>query len=198
MELDDFKTTWNEMDNQVKAKQIVNPKFFDNMSKRKFHSRLNKIILPEILGSTVCIGSAFFIGFNFYRLDTLTFKIIGVLSILLFVVLCVLSIMSIQHLCKSADINKSYAETVKNFGIEKIKFCKLQKLNLTLSYLLLVTVMLLLTKLFGKHDITDSKYFWIFSISLGYIFLVFFAKFVTKSYNKTIRETEDLLNELQN
>lgn len=198
MELDDIKNTWDEMSTQVNQKQNLNLKIFDNMSKRKFHSHLNKIIVPEILGSAVCIGGAVFIGFNFYKLDTIAFQIVGVLAILLFVILCVLSLMSIQHLYKAGDINKPYADTLKKFAIEKIKFCKLQKLNLTLSYLLLVTVILLLTRLFGRNEITDSKYFWIFSFSIGYIFLVFFSKFVSKSYSKTIRETENLLNELSN
>lgn len=198
MELDDIKNTWDEMSTQVNQKQNLNLKIFDNMSQRKFHSHLNKIIVPEILGSAVCIGGAVFIGFNFYKLDTISFQIVGVLAILLFVILCVLSLMSIQHLYKAGDINKPYADTLKKFAIEKIKFCKLQKLNLTLSYLLLVTVILLLTRLFGRNEITDSKYFWIFSFSIGYIFLVFFSKFVSKSYSKTIRETENLLNELSN
>ena len=198
MELDDIKNTWDEMSTQVNQKQNLNLKIFDNMSQRKFHSHLNKIIVPEILGSAVCTGSAVFIGFNFYRLDTISFQIVGVLAILLFVILCVLSLMSIQHLYKAGDINKPYADTLKKFAIEKIKFCKLQKLYVTLSYLLLVTVILLLTRLFGRNEITDSKYFWIFSFSIGYIFLVFFSKFVSKSYSKTIRETENLLNELSN
>ena len=196
MELDDIKNTWDEMSYRVKEKQNVNLKLFDNMSKRKFDRHLNKIIFPEILGSAVCIGSAAFIGFNFYRLDTVTFKVVGILSILLFVVLCVLSLLSIQHLYKGVDVNKPYADTLKTFAIEKIKFCKLQKLNITVSYLLLVTVILLMTRLFGRNEITDSKYFWILSFSIGYIFLVFFSKFVYKSYNKTIRETENLLKEL--
>ena len=196
MELDDFKNTWDEMTNRVKEKQNLNLKMFDKKNKMKFHSSLKKILVPEILASVICIGCAIFIGFNFGRLNTIAFKIVGIVAILLLVILPAISLMSIQQLYKAGDINKSYADTVKEFAIKKIKFCKLQKLNFILCHLLLVTVILLVTKLFGRNEITDGNYFFITSFGIGYIVLVFFSKWVFKVYNKKIRQTEDLLNEL--
>lgn len=198
MELDDLKNTWNNMNDRVTEQQNIHLKNFDKMSQNKFHSSLKKIILPEILGSIVCIVCAVYIVYNFDKLDTITFQIVGVTAVLLLLILPVLSLMSIQQIYKVGDASRTYAETLKEFTVQKIKFCKLQKLNLTLSYLLLVMVILLSARLFGRNEITDSKYFWIFSMSFGYIFLVFFAKWVGKQYNNTIRETEDLLKELSN
>ena len=196
MELDDFKNTWDEMGNRVKEKQNLNLKIFDKMNRTKFHSSLKKILLPELLGSIVCIGFAIFIVFNFEKLDTVSFKISGAIAVLLFILLPTISLLSIQQLYKSADINKSYADTLKDFAVQKIKFCKLQKLNFTLSYLLLVAVILISTRLFGKNEATDNSYFFIISFGFGYIVLLSFSKWVFKKYNKTIRQTEDLLNEL--
>ena len=196
MELDDFKSTWEDKKSRLTLKENLNLKTFNTMSKKRFYNKLRKIVLPEMLGSIVCIGSVIFIAFNFYRLNTFAFQITGIITIVLFLILPALSFMSIQQLYLSADINKSYADTLKEFTIKKIKFFKLQKLNLTLCYLLFVTVALLLTRLFGKTAITESKYFFIITYSAGYIILAFFSKWVFKSYNKTIRETEVLLNEL--
>ena len=196
MELDDLKNTWNEMDNQVKEKQNLTLKIFDKMSNRKFHSKMYKIILPEILGSLICISSAFFIGFNFHKLVGATYQIIGVIGILIFVMVTGISLLSLQNLNKVGDVGKPYVDTLKDFATQKIKFYKLQKLNLRLSYLQLVIVVLLLPKFFEKSGITDSKYFYIFSFSFCFIFLLIFSKWVMKSYNKTIRQTEDLLKEL--
>jgi hypothetical protein len=196
MELDDLKNTWNEIDNQVKGKQNVTLKIFDKMSNRKFHSKLYKIILPEILGSLICISSAFFIGFNFDKLDGTTSQIIGVIGILVFVMVTAISLLSLQNLNKVGDVGKPYVDTLKDFATQKIKFCKLQKLNLRLSYLQLVIVVLLLPKLFSNNGIPYGIYFYTFSFSCCFIFLLFFSKWVMKSYNKTIRQTEDLLKEL--
>jgi hypothetical protein len=196
MELDDFKNTWDEISNRVKEKQNLNLKMFDKMNKSKFNSSLKKILLPEILGSIICIGFAIFLVFNFDKLDTVSFKIAGGIAILLFIFLPVISLLSIQRLYKSADINKSYADTLKDFAVQKINFCKLQKLNFTLSYLLLAMIILISTRLFGKNEATYSTYFFIISFGFGYIVLLSFSGWVFKKYNKTIRQTEDLLNEL--
>jgi membrane associated rhomboid family serine protease len=196
MELDDFKNTWDEIGKQVEEKQNFNPKILNKMSKSKFNSKLQKIAIPEIIASIICVGSAIYIGFQFNLLDTSLFKFIGVSAILLFILLPAISLFSVQQLYKSIDINKSYAETLKEFAVQKMKFCKLQKLNITMSYPLLALLMILVTKLFGKHTNDENAYFMIFGFCFGYVVLLFFSKWVFKKYNGIIQQTEDLLNEL--
>jgi hypothetical protein len=152
--------------------------------------------LPELLGSLICISSAFFIGFNFDKLNGFFYQIIGVLGISIFVIVTAISLLSLQNLYKVGDVGKPYVDTLKDFATQKIKFHKLQKLNLKFSYLQLVIVVLLLPKLFSKNGIPYSIYLYAFSFTCCFIFLLFFSKWVMKSYNKTIRQTEDLLNEL--
>jgi len=41
-----------------------------------------------------------------------------------------------------------------------------------------------------------NKYFWTFSFTLGYIFLLFYSKWVSKHYNKILSQAEELLKEL--
>ena len=196
MEIDDFKNTWDEMSKQVKEKQNLNPKMFNKMSERKFTSNLQKIAIPEIIGGVICVGCAIYIGFQFKLLDTALFKIVGVVSILLLIVLPAISLFSIQQLYKSTDISKSYAETLKEFAVQKMNFWKLQKLNITLSYLLLAVVIILVTKFFGNHTNDENAYTMIFGFCFGYVVLLFFSKWVFKKYNKIIQQTEYLLNEL--
>jgi uncharacterized membrane protein YqhA len=96
----------------------------------------------------------------------------------------------------TADLNKTYAETLKDFAIQKLRFHKFQKINVTLSYLLLITTIILMSKFLNGKDITANKYFWIFSFTIGYLFLLFYSKWVSKYYNNTLRQSEDLLKEL--
>jgi len=95
------------------------------------------------------------------------------------------------------DVNRSYAETLKEFAVQKIRFCKLQKLNFTLSYLLLATAILLSARLFGKSWVSGNKFFFIASFSIGYIVLLFFSKWVWKRYTNVLRQAEDLLKEIE-
>jgi hypothetical protein len=122
----------------------------------------------------------------------------GVLSILLLLLLPTISSLSTWKLSKPSNLNKPYAETLKAFANQKIRFIKLQKLNVTLSYLLLVSIIVLLSKLFSGKDLFDSKYFWLFSFTIGYIFLLFYSKWVDNYYRKKLQQAEELLAELAN
>lgn len=196
MELDDLKNTWDNRSNK-EQQQNLTTKLIDQMTQEKYNSKINKIAYPEIIGSVICLLATIFIGLNFYKLDTNFLQGVGVISILVLLTLSVVSFLSLRQLKITNDFSKPYAETLKIFATQQLEFYKLQKINMTLSYLLLVTVIILLSKFFSGRDITDSKYFWTFSFSFGYIFLLFFSKLVTRFYKTTLRKSEELLKELQ-
>lgn len=196
MELEDFKNTWSDLSNRVTINENFNLKKFDKMNQFKSQSILYRIILPEVLGTIVCIGAAIFIAANFSKLQPIAYQIVGLLTILILLILSVLSLKSILPLFKVADLNKTYAETLKDFATKKRNFFKLQKWNLLLSYALLVPVILLSTRLFGRNEITESKNFFVLAFTFGFAFFLFFSSWVGKKYKKSIRMTEDLLKEL--
>lgn len=193
MELDDLKNSWSEVSNQAK----IDIKMIDQITKFKYKSSLKKIIYPEIIGVLICILGAIYIGQHFDKLDTNLLKGTGILTIIILVLLPLISLISLLQFNNIGDLNKTYSETLKDFATQKIRFHKLHKINSTLSYILLVTVIILLSKLFGENDISKNKYFWVFSFSFGYIFLLFYSKWVTKYYKNTLQQIEDLLNELE-
>jgi len=196
MELDDLKNTWKETRNPLTDQQTVNRETLEKISNQNFRSRVNKITIPEIVGSIVCLAAAVYIGSSFDKLDSAFLQGAGVLSILLLLLLPVISYLSTRRLKVSGRIDQPYAAVVKDFAVQKIRFIKLQKLNVTLSYLLLVAVIVLLSKLFSGKDISVIKNYWLFSFSIGFIFLLFYSKWVNKYYRKTLRQAEELLREL--
>jgi hypothetical protein len=196
MELDDLKNTWDNI-NQSEKQPHLTPKIIDQMIQKKYNSKINKIAYPEITGIMICLIGTVFIGVNFYKLDTSFLQTAGIVSILLLVMVSVISLISLRKLNITEDVNQPYAETLKKFASQKLQFYKLQKINSTLSYLLAVTIIILLSKLFNGRDIAESKYFWLFSFTFGYIFLLFYSKLVSKSYKKTVNQAEELLKELQ-
>lgn len=196
MELDDLKNTWNNQTDKTKQQNLT-IKIIDQMTQTKYNSKIKRIAYPEIIGSVICLIAALFIGLNFYKLDTTFLQGVGVTSILVLLTLSTVSFLSLRQLKMTNDFNKPYAETLKKFATQKLEFYKLQKINMTLSYLLLVTIIILISKFFNGSDITDSIYFWTFSFSFGYIYLLFLSKFVAKFYKNTLTKTEELLLELQ-
>jgi hypothetical protein len=197
MELDDFKKTWNETKIQVQKEQEINPIKLKIISNQKYQLKMKRIIIPELVGSIVCLAAAVFIGFNFRNLDTALLQGAGVISILLLLLLPVISALSTSQISTPVNVNKPYAEILKAFAIKKIRFVKLQKMNVTLCYLLLVNIIVLLSKLLGETDLSYNKYFWLFAFTIGFIFLLFYSRWVEKYYHRTLRQSEELLRELR-
>lgn len=195
MELDNLKSTWQNEGKTATQNNLTNL-IIDTMTQEKYSSKIKKIIYPEIIGSSICIVAAGFMMLNFYRLDTVALQAVGVTSVITLLAISVLSILSLQRLNMKKDFKKPYAETLKTFVTQKLAFYKLQKINIILCYLLMVTIIILLPKLFGNKDITEYKYFWLSTFSTGYIFLFFLSKFVSKYYKKTLQQSEELLAEL--
>ncbi len=196
MELDELQDTWNELGKQTAAKPLSAPAGITSTHKSILRSRLYRILLPEIAGGIVCLLSILYILLHFDRLDSTGFRFTGILTILLLGAMCLLSLCSLQYLYKSEDLNRPYAETLRAFSYQKSRFCRLQKINLFLGYGLLASSILLSTRIFGRNPVTDNKYFFLITYLTGYYFLFFFSRKVFSGYQKTIRETETLLQEL--
>lgn len=195
MELDDLKNAWNNANAQAKNEGLT-PAIITRMTERKYYSKMKRIAYPEIGGITVCLMGAAYVAINFYRLNTAFLQGVGIASIVLLLLLSAISLFSLQQLRMKNDVNKTYVETLKLFATQKLRFFKLQKVNVTLSYLLLVAVIILSSKIFGGKDITSNKYFWLFSFTIGYIFLLFYSKWVFRFYKNTVKQSEELLQEL--
>ncbi|SEG05025.1 hypothetical protein [Flavobacterium urumqiense] len=197
MQLDELKNTWDNPNNPAEQKQHLTTKMIEQMTQKKYNSKIKKIAYPEIIGVIICLISVLFIGINFYKLDTTFLQGAGIVSVLLLATLSILSLLSLRQLTIPEDVNRPYAATLKIFATQKLQFFKLQKINAVLSYLLLVSILILMSKYFDDRDITGIKYFWIYSFSFGYLFLLFYSKWVAKYYKKTVKQSEELLQDLQ-
>ncbi len=195
MELDDLKSTWQNEGNTSTQKNLTTS-IINKMTQKKYHSKIKKITLPEIIGISICVMGAGFIALNFNKLDTIIFQAVGVASIIILLILSALGFLGLKTLNIKKDFDKPYAETLKIFAMQKLAFYRLQKINIILCYLLMVTIIVLLPKLFSNKDITEYKYFWLSTFTTGYIVLFFLSKFVSKYYRKTLQQSEELLAEV--
>jgi len=196
MELDELKKAWDNQSDETEHQNLT-LKIIDQMAQTKYNSKIKSVAYSEISGSVICLMAIVFIGFHFHKLNTIVLQGVGIVSILILPTLSIISFLSLQQLKMTSDFNKPYAETLKIFANKKLAFFKLQKINITLSYLLLVAVIILVSKFFSGRDVTGNKYFWLFSFTIGYIFLLFYSRFVTRFYQNTLRKSEELLQELQ-
>lgn len=193
MELDDLKNDWESVTTQHR----LTTKVIDQMIQKKYASKIKKIKYPELIGGIICLLGLGFVVFNFNKFDTIFLQAIGVLTMLLLIIQPAISFLSLKQFNTTDDLSKPYVEIIKQFAIQKLRFQKYQQVNAFLCYLLLVTIIILLPKLFYGKDISYNKSFWIFAFSFGYIFLLFFSKWVKKFYNNSLNQAEELLKEVE-
>ena len=197
MELDDLKKDWESAINLKQEQNILTAKTIDRMTQKKYQSKISKIKSSEIAGGIICILGLSYIGFNFNKLDTPLLKAIGILAILLLMTIPLLSFFSLTQFNSANNSDKPHIEILKLFAKQKLRFLQYQKINALLNYVLLVTVIILLPKFFYEKDISSIKSFWIYAFSLGYIFVLFFSKWVNKSYSTCLLQAEELLREIE-
>ena len=196
MELDKLKAAWQS--NTSNAQQQLQASIMiQEMTEKKYRSTINKIAYPEMIGTVICLLAIIYIVANFYQLNSFTLQAIGVIAILVLITISILSIVSLQYLKAEKNMSQPFAATLKNFAGKQLKFYKLQKINVALSFLLLVTLIILVTKFFKGKDLSTNKYFWIYSFAAGYLFLLFFSRFVMKYYKKSISKAKEILTELE-
>ncbi len=196
MELDDLKNTWEEATSQAEKKENLNLEMIDQMTQTKYRSTLKKIAYPEIIGTIICFISVVLMGLNFGKLNTPFLQGLGIITSLLLLILPVISLVILWQFNQIGDVSKPYAETLKRFAIQKIRFFKFQQTSVVLSYILLGCFVILIPKLFLGKSISDNKFLWAFTIIFGYIFLFIFSRWVLKHYGKALQQAGELLKEL--
>ena len=148
MEIDDLKNDWEAMSTQTEKQNNLTPKIIKQMTQKKYSSMINKIKFPEYIGGLICLLGAGFIGFKFSELDTIYLQIIGIIAMSLLILMPTISLLSFSRFNLMNDVNKPYAETLRQFAIQKLRFQKFQQANAFFSYVLLVTIIILLPKFF--------------------------------------------------
>lgn len=196
MELEELKAGWGELSRKAEG-QHLSAIAIDQMTQRKYRKKVKGITNPEIAGIVICLAAAVFIGFNFSRLETPVFKVLGISTILLLSAISLLSFISIRELSVPANVNQPHVQTLEVFAARKLKFHRLQKISIFLGYLLLVAVIMLLPQIINGTDISGNPYFWMFSFSFGYLFLVYYSRFVSRYYRNSLDQAEELLKEVR-
>jgi hypothetical protein len=194
MELDDLKNTWNDANSQEQPGFTT--KMIDLVTQKNYATRVHRIIYPEVIGALVCLFAALYIVLNFFRLDTTFLIAVGAFSIVLLCAIAAIGVLSLTRIYKKPDLNKTYAESLKELAVQTLQFHKLQKVNVSMCYLLLVCVVVLLSKIVNGVDLSTNKYYWTFSFTIGYIFLMFYSRWVSRHYQKSLQQAKDLLQEL--
>ena len=197
MELDELKSSWETLSRKMEKQQQLNAKLIEQMTNQNYKHRLNNIARPEFIGSIICFIFAIALVYNFNTLNTLLLQICGGFSILFLILLPLLSLRSIRGLQTINMTLSTYKNTLKEFAIQKIRFQKIQKLNVFLSFIFIISFAPVSVKLIAGKDISQNIALWLTVLPANVIVLFFVSRWVLKHYNNTLKKAEELLTEIE-
>lgn len=197
MDLEKLKTTWQQLEEESKETEAFVQQKIQIATGRKYRGKLNRILFPKALFTLVCLYFALMFALFFDHFDTLFLKMTSLFSISLLLTLPTLSFYYLFKMYQVSQPGSLPAETLKNFTKQKIRFQKLQRVNLFLGFVLIVACIVLSTKIYNEYDVTQSQYFWAITFTGSFFFVGIFYKWINQKYNRSIAQAENLLKELQ-
>lgn len=194
-----MKNIWGELSQKIEKQERLTDKLILDMTQERYSNRFDKILTYESIGAFICFIAALYILFNFGKLDTWYFKVSGIFTLTFLISLPLLVLRSLIKI-KSLDISKTdLKETIVGFERAKSELLMLQRFGIYLSFVLALLVLPLSLKLFKNKDFFTSSHdasLWIV-IGLFFIFLLFFARWGYRCYQRITSSAENLLKDLE-
>lgn len=194
MELEEMRAEWNKLSTKVEKQEKLTEEVIEKLVKYKYRTGLKRISIPEYVGTLICYVAAAWLIINFGKLDGGIYQFFGAVIILLLFTLPVISLKSVTGMNRLRIATGTYAETIRDFAKQKIRFQKLQKINVSLALGLFVISLPVLANIQGK-DINAIPNFWVF-FPMSILLILMFSWWVLSNYNNALREAEEMLKEL--
>jgi hypothetical protein len=196
MELEEMKALWSEMSVEIEKQKKLTDSLIIKMTRSDYRSKINKILIPEAIGTFVCFAGALFILINFQKLNPWYLLVCGVVSVLISFILPILSIKAIRKIHSLNISNNTYKQSLLEYSKGKIQFVFVQKLSFYLGSLFMLTILPVMGLLIGGKDMFKETQVW-YLYAIGFPFFYYFARWVFKSYNKITADAENILKELE-
>jgi hypothetical protein len=196
MELDDMKRAWAEVSTQLEKQKQLNDKLIMDMTQQKYKTQLDKIRSSESTAAILAIAFVAIIAFNFDKYDTFLVRISAIITAMGLIIPCYISLRSIRRM-QSIDITGNYRELMTRYTQAKHSFLSLQKLNLVLGAVLLITGLPVMLRVFGADTNKLKPEIWLWYLPGAYIFFAIFGTWVYRYYARVASRAEELLKDLE-
>tara|TARA_R110002020_G_scaffold122487_5_gene277876 strand:+ start:4262 stop:4867 length:606 start_codon:yes stop_codon:yes gene_type:complete len=195
MEMEDMQRTWNQLGKRITEQEISNTELISKMTQQNYVSKLNKIGYSEYIGSVICYLAAVYLLWNISKINGMPTQILALIVISLLCILPIISLRSLRALKNSNIAAKTHKEAIYDFGKRKLLFQKLQRLNASLGFFLLLIGIPVLSAIRGV-DINEVPNFWTLIFPSSIAFFLLFSLWVLRSYNRVLDKTEKMLSDL--
>ena len=197
MELEEMKSLWNDMSQKVDQQKVLTDKLIIDMTQERYENKLRHISIPESIAALICFVVVLYLVSNFGLLDVWYLQLLGAITIISCLILPILSLKSIQKM-KAINISKNtYRESLTKYAKGETKFMLLQKISFYVSFLVLISSVIVFSKIIKDIDIftITEKLNWLVPSGIGVLYI--FTQWVLKKYKKATISANNILKELE-
>jgi hypothetical protein len=196
MQLEQMKSLWEEMSIEMDKQKALTDSIVLKMTRSGYRNKINKILIPELLGTLISVAGIVFILINFQKLSTWYLVVCAVTAVFLS---CALPILSLKAITKMRSINISkinYKESLLAYSKGRIQFVKVQKLSLYLQAILLLVILPVMALLIAGKDLFKDANLWLI-YAIAFPFFYPFSRWVSNKYSHIVTDANALLKELE-
>lgn len=197
MELEDLQSVWSEMSEQLEKQKKLTHKIIMEMTQQKYSNKFQKFMQYEGMGTVICFGMAMVLLFNFGKLDTWYFVLLGILALAFLVGLPIMVLRSIHRIKSVNIIEGSYKDTLINYARARKKLLFIQRLSIYLGFVFIFISLPLAGKLIRNEDLFLDSLTWLWYVPVMATFLYFFSRWAYKSYLRATEKAEALIRDLE-
>lgn len=198
MELEEMKSLWGKMSQDLEKQKLLTDKMVVQMIENRYENKFQNLILPETIASVICIATAIFIVSHFEKMDTWYLELSGVFAVAYLIILPVFSLQAIYRM-KNINISNNYKQTLIDYNQAKKQYQQVIKWGFFLNFFLMVAVLLLTLRIFGKEGVIISEMkIWLMLLPLGVLFLIVLSRYAYRLTKNTMSGAEQILKELDN
>ena len=192
-----MKSLWNDMSQKVDQQKVLTDKLIIDMTQERYENKLRHISIPESIAALICFVVVLYLVSNFGLLDVWYLQLLGAITIISCLILPILSLKSIQKM-KAINISKNtYRESLTKYAKGETKFMLLQKISFYVSFLVLISSVIVFSKIIKDIDIftITEKLNWLVPSGIGVLYI--FTQWVLKKYKKATISANNILKELE-
>ncbi|WP_373017549.1 hypothetical protein [Muriicola sp.] len=197
MEIKDLESLWSEMDQELKNQKKLTNSLIMEMTQQKYANKFQKISVYETIGGIICLLSGVLILFNFSALETWYLQLCGILSALILFVLPVITLRSLYRVQGIKITEHTVSETILKYVRAKNRLLLLQRLGIYLSFVLMLTILPVASKMGSGKDLFLETSAWYIYVPVMAVFLFFFARWGYGCYKNITQSAEELLRGME-
>ncbi|MEM6261763.1 MAG: hypothetical protein AAGI38_04600 [Bacteroidota bacterium] len=195
MNLDDLKQSWEALGVQAHQHDSLQRQQIHTQLKRRYASTLRRLLWPEWLALMFCWYFAATFVYQFFMFDRLFLQAVASITVVVLAVFPALRMWLLYQLF-AIRLDQPFVEVQHSFRLRKRSFQRIQLLNGGLGLLLVISVMVLSTKIYNEFEVVSGKNFWsiVYFLTFGLVMWMEFR--LKRRYGRILSQAEHIIQKL--